>query len=170
MGTIKLSRLLNINRNLLLVALTPGQLSMLMDLAAQSQSHIGLIRDDFPLLSNLSLLENIVLSPSFHKNMTVGQAREKIAPSIEALKMGKALGWRKEWLSREELLKAYLLRGVASDNSIIMMQSPQLSDLEIVLDSIARLEGVLRLWVCCLWNETDKYSDYDLLEIELIEE
>jgi len=168
--TISISKFLNINKNLLLVAGSPGQLSMLMDLSAQSQSHIGFISDGFPLLSNLDVLGNIVLGPMFHKNMSMRQAREKIDSAIQALGMMKQMHRRKEMLGRGELLRAYLLRSLACDNSIVLMNTPSLYDLDIIQDALERLAYKMRLWVCCLEMNTGLYENYDLMKIKLTEQ
>lgn len=158
---------LNIEENLLLTARRPGRIQQLIDLSHQSNFHIGIISDDYPLLSHLTVAENAALSSMYHRNLSLAQVRKRIEPDALALDMEGIMDGTPDGLSRRLALKAHLLRGVANNNSVVVMQRPAHAEVEAVLDWLGRLEHPMRLWVACLEKHAPAYMDFRLKKITI---
>lgn len=169
MSDINITRFISRNNHLLLTVPANIPMSKLLDMVALSQSHIGFISDRFPFLSNLNILENITLGTMFKQNILLSTAQQKLMPHVEALGLANYLEKRKESLSKKDMVRALFLRCVASGNSIILMESPLVSHVQIVIDSIAKVDASVRLWVACSENDMDTYQRFQLEVINVVE-
>lgn len=158
---------LNIEENLLLTAPRPGRIQQLIDLSHQSNFHIGIISDEYPLLSHLTVAENAALSSMYHRNLSLAQVRKRIEPDEQALDMGDIMDKAPGGMPRRSVLKAHLLRCVANNNSVVVMQRPAHAEVEDMLDWLDRLTHPLRLWVACLEKHAPAYMDFQLKKIAI---
>ena len=156
---------LNIEENLLLVAKKRKEIPHLIDLAYRSGFHIGIISDDYPLLSDLDVAENLALSSMYHQNLSLKQVLKKIEPFIQEINSEELIYKRIEDLNRDELLKIYLLRCIANNNSIILLYEPTFKDIKIIYDLIGIIDKKIRLWVACLERNTERYYSFGFKEI-----
>jgi len=158
---------LNIEENLLLTATQPGRIQQLIDLSHQSNFHIGIISNDYPLLSHLTLAENVALSSMYHQNLTLTQVRKRIQDAVEALDMASIMDSPPARVTRKETLKAFLLRCVANNNSVVVANRPPHSETEDLLAWLERLPRRMRLWVTCLDKHAPAYMDFTLKKIAI---
>ncbi|MDY7000191.1 MAG: hypothetical protein SVS15_00230 [Thermodesulfobacteriota bacterium] len=156
---------LNIEENLLLVAKRRKEILRLIDLAHRSGFHIGIISDDYPLLSDLDVAENLAISGMYHQNLSLTQVLKKIDPFVQKINAEDLLQRRIEYLDREELLKIYLLRCIANNNSIILLYEPVFKDIKTIYDLIGLLDKKTRLWIACLEKNTERYYSFGFKEI-----
>lgn len=158
---------LNIEENLLLTATRQGSIQQLIDLAHQSSFHIGIISEDYPLLSHLTVAENAALSSMYHQNLSLAQVCKRIAPEAEALEMLDAMDRPPASIDREENLKAHLLRCAANNNSVVAMPRPVRGQVESVIGWLEALPRRMRLWVLCLDKHVPTYMDLPLRRIPI---
>lgn len=158
---------LNIEENLLLTARQPGRIQQLIDLAHQSSFHIGIVSDDYPLLSHLTLAENVSLSSMYHQNLSLRQVRKRVQDSVESLDMDDAMDLPPGRAGRRETLKAHLLRCVANNNSVVVVQRPPHAEAGSLLEWLDRLPRRMRLWVACLEKHAPAYQDFPLKKIDI---
>ncbi len=158
---------LNIEENLLLTAGRPGRIQQLIDLAHQSNFHIGIISDDYPLLSHLSLAENTALSSMYHQNLSLAQVRKRIEEATEILGMTPLMDNPPAGAGRRVTLKTHLLRCVANNNTVVVVHRPPHAEAEALLDWLERLPRRMRLWVACLKKHAPAYMDLQLKKIAI---
>jgi ABC-type polar amino acid transport system ATPase subunit len=163
---------LTVHRNhLLLVSPDDATLSRLTTIVAQSEFHIGIISDQFPLLVNLTALENIVLGCMYNNAMGIHSCREKLQPMIDRLNMNSSMDQRPQFLSRRQRLKVQLLRCLANESNFIFLPMPNRSDCDILHRTIELLNTPAFLWVSCLSNDKDVYTslEYSIIHLDLLQ-
>lgn len=154
-------------RHLLLVSEKESTISRLTDMVVRSDLHIGVISDDFPFLTNLSALENIVLGCMYHKAMSLQSCREKIQGLVDALGLNESLDQRAQFMSRPMLLKMLLLRCMALESTFVFLPMISRSDCDILHRAVEILDRDVFLWVACLSNDQDVYTSLEFPIIDL---
>ncbi|MGX9366409.1 hypothetical protein ACTVJH_10250 [Desulfoplanes sp. PS50] len=154
------SLLLDHHPRLLVIGHKESLTSELVSWIAQSQDHIGILGDDFPFLSNLSVMENIVLGTMYRQNISLEKACAPIREHIHALELGKWMNQRKEHLDSRTMVLCQLLRSISGGNSIVLLPSPAFTMAETVIQAIETLRHPLTVWIAC--NEKDAVT-YDRL-------
>lgn len=167
MQPISMPSLTALRTHLLLTASDQATLSRLKAMTVQSDFHVGLISDRLPLLANLNVLENIALGPMYHNHMSLAACLKKLEPDINRLGLNTVLGQRQEFLTREQRLKALLLRCLANGSGYILLQSPPRSDCDTLDRALDALDAGVFLWVCCLSTDQDIYSSLGYTTIDL---
>jgi len=162
---VNLAYWLNLKDNLLLLAENREEIEAFMELSAKFHHQIGIVSDRYPLLASLTVLENIALMAMYHRNVPLARAEEQTGPELKALGLADAAGKRLEDLTREEVLNTYLLRCLAKNNIIVLMNTPAASEIEFVLGGLARLGRKLRLWIACLAGDAETYRRFALRTI-----
>ena len=155
------SLLLDQHPRLLVVGHRESQLSELVSWIAQSQDHIGILGDDFPFLSNLGVMENIVLGTMYRQNISLEKACKPIREDIHALELGKWMNQRKEQLDSRAMALCQLLRCIASGNSIVLLPSPAFTMAETIIQAIETIRHPLVVWITCTKKDA---MTYDRLE------
>ena len=148
--------------HLLITSSSESNLDELMSMAIQSQGETGIIGDEFPLISNLDILENITLGIMYSRNISLEYARAMILPSIKALQMETIMHRSKAMLSKEEIIRSQILRCIASGNSIMLLPSPTPRAADSALHAAARVPSRPRIWISC---HTKKASAYEYLHL-----
>lgn len=164
---ISISTLTSQRRHLLLVSESESTISRLTDMVVQSDSHIGVISDDFPFLTNLSALENIVLGCMYHKAMSLQSCRKRIQGLVDTLGLNESLDQRAQFMSRPLLLKMSLLRCMASESTFIFLPLLSRSDCDTLHRAAEILDRDVFLWVACLSNDQDVYTSLGYPVIDL---
>jgi ABC-type uncharacterized transport system ATPase subunit len=147
------SLLLDQHPRLLVIGRREDQISELISLVTQSKGHIGILGDDFPFLSNLSVLENIVLGTMYRQNISMEKAREPIQEHILALGLNKWMNQRKDQLDSRATILCQLLRCISCGNSIVLLPSPAFTMAETIIQAIETVRHPLAVWIAC--NEKD---------------
>lgn len=160
-----ISDLLLEKADLLLICDSAGQDSLLQNLIVQSQGHIGIISDEFPFLSALSTIENIVLGNVYHQNISIERARKRISEYVRVLGLGNYLWKTVRHLPDEKLLLAMLLRCIASGNNIVFMGKPGANRAETVKNAIITGALPVRMWVSCLDQDQAEYASLGLKKV-----
>ena len=169
MTAFDLTPYLHMDEHLLIVTEHPTMLTRIMHLSALLQPQVGIISEDFPLLSNLDVLENIALASMYRKNVSLKKARRIMEPEIRALKLEKLLHKRRELLTREELVRVLVARCLAAGNSIILLESPPVFRLDTVFACLGAVAHRVRIWVSCHHPDKLAYGGYPLREIHIRE-
>ncbi|SMP68393.1 hypothetical protein [Desulfonatronum lacustre] len=164
---ISISTLTAQRRHLLLVSEDESTISRLTAMVLQSDFHIGIISDDFPFLTNLSALENIVLGCMYHKTMSLHSCRKKIQDLVDALGVNESLDQQAQFMSRPMLLKMHLLRCMANESTFIFLPTLSRSDCDILHRAAEILDQDVFLWVACLSIDQDVYTSLEYPVIEL---
>lgn len=154
-------------RHLLLVSENESTISRLTAMVVQSDFHVGVISDDFPFLTNLSALENIVLGCMYHKAMSLQSCREKIQDLVDALGLNESLDQRAQFQSRPMLLKMHLLRCMANESIFVLLPMIARSDCDILHRAAEILDRDVFFWVACLSNDQDVYTSLEYSVIDL---
>jgi predicted ABC-type transport system involved in lysophospholipase L1 biosynthesis ATPase subunit len=165
--SMNLSYWLNLRENLLLLAPDRETLKEFLQLVAQFHYQIGIASDAYPLIASLSVQENITLMSMYHQKVSANRAAKAMRGDVEALGMEGKLHLRKEHLRREDILKTYVLRCIAKNNIIILLNTPPLTDLKLVADSLERVGKKLRLWVLCQEDNAAAYRELNLRTISI---
>lgn len=162
-----LSKLTVMRSHLLLVAPDQAGVDRLRTAASGPEWPVGIISDDFPLLVNLTLLENITLAAMYHQSQSLQACLEHIAPWLDSLEMHAVMDQRPQFLSRPLRLKAYLLRSLLSGSTFLILPLLSRTDCDILHRSVQRADLPVFLWPCCLSNEVDVYTslEYPLIEL-----
>lgn len=84
-------------------------------------SFIGIVSRFFPFISNLSIIDNIILPLAFHKHMSVREAVGKVEPYVRGLRLGKIINERKENVKSTDLFKAMFIRAMALDPEVVFI-------------------------------------------------
>jgi len=115
-------------------------------------SVIGIVSRDFPFISNLSIIENIILPLEYHAHLREREAVGMIAPLMDELDIRDIADMRKENVSGTGLFRAMFLRAVALDPEAVFiadfkysMSSSEFSGMLPLLRKI--LAGKSRLWI-----------------------
>jgi ABC-type polar amino acid transport system ATPase subunit len=85
------------------------------------QSLFGFVSRRFPFISNLSIMENIILPLEYHTHMSVEEAVEKIRVHVESLGLENVVSKRKEKVSNEDIYKAMFLRATVMDPEVVFI-------------------------------------------------
>ncbi len=115
-------------------------------------SKIGIVSKYYPFLSNLSIIENIILPLEYHEHNTKKEAIEKVEQRLESLGLTGVMHSRKEAVNKTELYRAMFLRGIVLNPEVVLMSdfkySLTLKEFKGVLPS---LMGVMnsgtRMWI-----------------------
>jgi ABC-type lipoprotein export system ATPase subunit len=86
---------------------------------------IGFVFPGFPMISNLSIIENIVLPLEYHRNLKTGEAVDMMEEYVKQLGIEGILAKRKENIQTSDLLKAMFLRAIALEPETVFFLSPQ---------------------------------------------
>lgn len=166
--SMNLSYWLNLRENLLLQANNRTEMPQFLELVAQFHYQIGMVSDSFPLLASLSVLENITLMNMYHQKKSATEAYKALEKDITALGMQNKLHLHREKMAREDILKTYVLRCVAKNNIIILLNTPRLTDVSLVQKCLDDIEKKIRLWVLCLEDDSIAYRNLNLRTIPLV--
>lgn len=166
---MNLATLTAYEENLLLTADSRRAVREILDTARKSDFHIGIVSDAYPLLSSLMLAENLALGNMYHQNFSLDQAIRRLSPAIEAAGLTEVLYKGVEDLDRKDIVKAYFLRCLAGDNSIVLVENPMTRDLEIITELNCIQSLCRRLWVVCQEKDADRYARFGLRRISISE-
>jgi len=98
---------------------------------------VGFVSTQTPLLSNLSMLENIILISQVHENINYKKSKEKGLLALESLGIGHIAHYRYVDCSTQEKFYAQLIRAnMMKDAKIIMEQPFRLLDEQIKVSFI----------------------------------
>ncbi|WP_028575325.1 hypothetical protein [Desulfonatronovibrio hydrogenovorans] len=161
-----ISDLLLEGSNLLLVCPSKSRDSLLQNMIVQSQGHIGIISDDFPFLSSLSVIENVALSNMFHQNVSLERVKARFGDYLAKAGLEEYLWKSPRLLPHVKLVLAKLLRCVCSGNSIVFMGSPRIDDARVVLDWIRDNSVPVKLWISCVDEEAAMFDDLALKQVD----
>lgn len=166
-----ISTLTEQRKNLLLVSDDESNFSRLSSMIIQSSHPIGILGDEYPLLLNLTALENVALGCMYHNQMSLEDCHDKIQSLIDRLKMTGSLDQRTQFMSRAHLLKIQLLRCIANESIFVFMPSASRSDCDILDRAVANLDIDVFLWVAILSNDLDAYTslEYDVIDLHTLQ-
>ncbi len=164
---VSISTLTAQRRHLLLVSEDESTISRFRAMVVQSDFHIGVISDDFPFLTNISALENIVLGCMYHKAMSLQSCRKNIQGLVDALGLNENLDQQAQFMSRPMLLKMHLLRCMAMESTFIFLPMISRSDCDILHRAAETLDRDVFLWATCLSNDQDVYTSLEFPIIDL---
>ncbi|GAB6061013.1 P-loop NTPase family protein [Desulfonatronum parangueonense] len=162
-----ISTLTEKRKHLLLVSDDESNFSRLSAMIIQSSQPIGLLGDEYPLLLNLTALENIALGCMYRNQMSLDDCHAKIQPLADRLKLTGSLNQRSQFLSRAQLLKVQLLRCIANESTFVFLSSASRSDCDILDRAAANLDIDVFLWVAILSNNLDAYNSLEYGVIDL---
>jgi ABC-type polar amino acid transport system ATPase subunit len=158
---------LNLRDHLLMAAADEAAEQGFLEAVGRFHHQVGVAGEEFPLLANFTVLENITVMRMYHKNESRRRAYEHVLPSAQALGMEEALNRRDGELGRTERLKAFVLRSAAKGNIIHLLDAPRISDVDTTLQAVQSLPKPLRLWVLCLAGDAPMYREFNLRRIDL---
>jgi ABC-type Na+ transport system ATPase subunit NatA len=158
---------LNLREHLLVTAASESAGKAFLSKVGRFHHQVGVAGEQFPLLANLSVLENITVMRMYHNNESRPKAFSQVKASVKALEMESALHKRDGDLSHAERLKAFALRSAAKGDIIHLLAEPRISDVQITLQAVERLPKPLRLWVLCRADDAAMYQNFDLRRIEV---
>ncbi|MFW5836495.1 MAG: hypothetical protein ACOCVM_00700 [Desulfovibrionaceae bacterium] len=158
---------LNLRDHLLMTADAEAGQKRFLDAVGRFHHQVGVAGEEFPLLANLTVLENTTLMRMYHENESRRRAFEAVQPSVQALDMEGALTRRDGQLSRVQRLKAFVLRSAAKGNIIHLLDGPRISDVQTTLQAVESLPNPMRLWVLCLAGDASMYQGFGLRRIDV---
>ena len=84
-------------------------------------SSFGFVSKRFPFISNLSIIENIILPLEYHTHMKVADAVGKVRGHVESLGLESVVSRRKEKVSNVDIYKAMFLRATVMDPEVVFI-------------------------------------------------
>lgn len=116
------------------------------------QSAFGFVSRRFPFISNLSIMENIILPLEYHTHMSVEEAVDKVRERVENLGLADVVSKRKEKVSNENIYKAMFLRATVLDPEVVFIcdfkYAVTLKEFRNMLPSFRRiLDRETKLWI-----------------------
>lgn len=148
--------------HLLVTARTRGRLQQVTDMANQSGDHICVVSLSKPLLSGLSVGENIALPAMYHFNQPLEQVLDRLDSALAVLGLADKLSATPSNLSRHESLMVQLLRCMVQGSGIVLMHAPRLDDVRHALHALESLSHPMRLWVSCLARHALQFRNLPL--------
>jgi len=85
---------------------------------------VGLVSREAPLISNLSVLENIALIRQYHGRLSRRQAEDMAREYLQRLQVEDLAGRRNPSLREEERFCVMVLRAVMLEDSILVLDRP----------------------------------------------
>ena len=136
----------------------------LCEIMAQEKHRLGLVSENVPLISNLSVLSNIALIKQYHGRLSVRAAENVVRTLLEKLQLGDIAAKRNPGLSDVQRFCVMILRAVMVEDAIVVIDRPY--KIMPDLDDAGFIRGVLGtvndLYREChifdyLWNE-ERYT------------
>ena len=155
--------------HLLLVATGKGQIQQLVDLAQQSDSHIGVAGQGHPLLAGLTVAENIALPAMYHRNLSPEKVLAGLAAPIQALGVERTMELKPANLGKRDVLRIKILRCLARGCGVLLMPSPAPTDMSTALAALEAMNTGVRLWAVCLERQAPGYARCNLNPVSLRE-
>ena len=87
-------------------------------------SRLGLVSLEAPLISNLSVCDNIALIPQYHQNMSWHEARITVDRLLLRMGMNPIAEKRNPSLTKEERFYAMLLRAAMVEDAVVVLDKP----------------------------------------------
>lgn len=162
-----ISRLLTTQNDLLITCDDEAVFAQLTDLALQTDSQIGLASSQYPLLSTLSMADNITLSAQYHRNAGPEQVLDILAPALSELQLSATIDELPVHLDKQTRSRGILLRTIAQGASILLMAYPAPQDVDDALRAAAALESKLRMWIICRESNAGDFSGFNLETMKL---
>ncbi|MEE9524605.1 MAG: hypothetical protein V3V59_07640 [Thermodesulfovibrionales bacterium] len=115
-------------------------------------SLFGFVSRRFPFISNLSIMENIILPLEYHSHMKVADAVEKVRGNVESLDLEDVVSKRKEKVSNADIYKAMFLRATVMDPEVVFIcdfkYAVTLKEFKNMLPSFRKMLGPdTKLWI-----------------------
>jgi ABC-type nitrate/sulfonate/bicarbonate transport system ATPase subunit len=92
--------------------------------AAANKPHLGLVSLAAPLISNLSVCNNITLIPQYHRNMPRQEARSLIFDLLGRFDLAAIAEKRNPALTAEERFCGMLLRAAMVQEAVVVLDRP----------------------------------------------
>ena len=92
--------------------------------AAANKPHLGLVSLAAPLISNLSVCNNITLIPQYHRNMPRQEARSLIFDLLGRFDLAEIAEKRNTALTAEERFCGMLLRAAMVREAVVVLDRP----------------------------------------------
>lgn len=111
---------------------------------AYKDEHTSFVSIQTPLLSNLSILENISLIPAIHEGLSRKASMKKAYEALDALGLGEIASLRYDVCSTKEIFYAQLIRANMLKDAKIIIEQPFIflaeeMSIDFILDALRRL-------------------------------
>ncbi len=108
--------------------------------------HFGIVADDLPLLSNLSVVQNIALIRQYHDRLSTEDSKNKALTLLDVLGLCAIAGKRNPDLSDRERFIAKLLRASQRHEAVVVIdrpftQLPGARSIDEVIEVLRRLDN-----------------------------
>ncbi|MDK2920766.1 MAG: putative transport system ATP-binding protein [Desulfonauticus sp.] len=163
----ELYRLLKNKKNTLIVLQDEKKEDIVSNFFSLSGGSVGVVSAKFPLLSNLEIVENIFLPLMYKRNLSLRQCCEKFYPWLKELDLEKIMWLRKEKLGSEEIFRAMFLRALCTESEVVFFQYPQVSEIELVIKFLKKLNISRFLWILVTAKEAPKFYKFNFEQVEL---
>ncbi|WP_462323555.1 hypothetical protein [Desulfoplanes sp.] len=137
-----------------------GQVELLTTQILDARSSVGILGTMFPLLSNLSILENIVLGAMYRENLPMQTVTARIYDDIGSLGLVPILELRKESLEKREVVLCQLLRGLCDGNTTIFLPSPPIRTVDTIVWANAVLNRRFTVWIATTRQSAVAYDHF----------
>lgn len=112
---------------------------------AYKDKFIGFVSTQTPLLSNLSILENISLIPAVHEGLSRKASMKKAYEALDALDLGNIASLRYDVCSTKEIFYTQLIRASMLQDAKIIIEQPFIflaeeMNIDFILDALRRLK------------------------------
>jgi len=164
---MNLEKLLTSEDDLVFTAELEEHMDRFLDAATAPELCIGIVGERFPLLANLSVLENVALQSMYQANKSVAWVHNRVAPYIEQLALEEAMGKRRADLSEEELFNVLLLRCLAVRCRAVLLVQPEPWNCGSTYNFVKGIDANIRLWICCFRDVAAQYASLHLRQIAI---
>lgn len=163
---------LNLPTDLILVAPDASALEELEHRSARFHVQVGILGPRYPLLSALSVLENIGLMAMYHRGLSEAATHAELHEPLDRLGLTHIRHDLPHTLNGEQTLRVAILRCVAKKNSIVVMNTPSLGTLERTLQCRSLLQpsataDAFRLWILCTPSDLPTYANHTIRTLHL---
>ena len=137
----------------------------LEDFAREHSGHLGLVSLNAPLISNLSVLNNITLIKEFHHHMSRRRADALVLSCLERMNLAHIAPKRNPALTNAERFCAMVLRATMVEENAVLIDRPfkiipELQDSNFIGEVLKTFDDLLH--ECCvfdyIWNR-DRYGE-----------
>ena len=141
-------------------------LQEVLDRAHLAGSQFGVVSKKYPLLSGLTVAENLALWNMYHRNLSLNLILRRFTDVLERLGVAAGPFDRVTGLSSRDVFALLLARCLASESQVIVLLAPRRHEAQLALELMAGLSPRPRLWVLCLAKRAEAYHDLPLKRLD----
>lgn len=128
------------------------------------RKHLGYLQQDYGLISNLSVEENIALPLRYHTELSSRDIQEQVNELIDEMQLGHCRRLRPVSLTPSELLKTAFARAVALKPDLLLIEYPLEKqnplNIQVFLKALKLRAEMENTAIVLITNSPEKFLDF----------